>query len=421
MRIFYGNFGVLVRAYTYIRALGAEGLREVSEAAVLNANYVHGRHRATCSTCPTTGRCMHEFVVSATPLKEHGVRALDVAKRLLDYGVHPPTIYFPLIVDEALMIEPTETESREDLDALRRRAARPSSQRRARDPELLRDGAATPCRCGGSTKPKPPATPCVTPALPRHDQRGRARDPAPGPAGSGVSVVQVLPELCGASGGEQMAAGRPACCDDGRRASSRGATPGTPPALSLGKFQELHAARRTAALRCRAPAQRRPRRAARRGLRMVVRRRLSARRLWPPSRRLTHRPLRARHVAFGAALRELGVTLDRARDVPYQRSALCFASALRHDLLSRGEKLIAIAQARHAGYTLVHGSVLERRPPEELVAAAARLCGEPWQGEGLAGAGYLLPEKMLWNAFLRRLETGLRLLAPTGRNAEETT
>ena len=126
-------------------------------------------------------------------------------------------------------------------------------------------------------------------------------------------------------------------------------------------------------------------------------------------------------VAFGAALLEMGVTLDRAREVPYQRSALCFASALRHDLLSRGEKLIAIAQARHAGYTLVHGSVLERRPPEELVAAAARLCGEPWQGEGLAGAGYLLPEKMLWNAFLRRLETGLRLLAPTRRNAEETT
>ena len=85
---------------------------------------------------------MHEFVVSATPLKEHGVRALDVAKRLLDYGVHPPTIYFPLIVDEALMIEPTETESREDLDASSRRCA-PSAGEAESDPETLREAPLT--------------------------------------------------------------------------------------------------------------------------------------------------------------------------------------------------------------------------------------------------------------------------------------
>jgi glycine dehydrogenase subunit 2 len=115
MRTFYGNFGVLVRAYTYILGLGEDGLRRVSEAAVLNANYMLEGIRDLFDV-PVDRRCMHEFVVSATPLKEHGVRALDVAKRLLDHGVHPPTTYFPLIVDEALMIEPTETESLEDLD-----------------------------------------------------------------------------------------------------------------------------------------------------------------------------------------------------------------------------------------------------------------------------------------------------------------
>jgi len=117
VRTFYGNFGVLVRAFTYIRGLGPEGLRRVSEMAVLNANYVMEGIKDLYDV-PFERRCMHEFVASATPLKEHGVRALDVAKRLLDYGVHPPTTYFPLLVDEALMIEPTETESREDLDHL---------------------------------------------------------------------------------------------------------------------------------------------------------------------------------------------------------------------------------------------------------------------------------------------------------------
>ncbi len=136
VRTFYGNFGVLVRAYTYIRELGEEGLRRVSEAAVRNANYVLEGVR-DLFTLPVARRCMHEFVVSATPLKEHGVRAMDVAKRLLDYGVHPPTTYVPLIVDEALMVEPTETESREDLDRVVQ-AFRDIVREAAEDPDALR-------------------------------------------------------------------------------------------------------------------------------------------------------------------------------------------------------------------------------------------------------------------------------------------
>jgi glycine dehydrogenase subunit 2 len=137
VRTFYGNFGVLVRAYAYILSLGEDGLRRVSEAAVLNANYVLEGVRDLFAV-PVERRCMHEFVVSASPLKEHGVRAMDVAKRLLDYGVHPPTTYFPLIVDEALMVEPTETESREDLDRVIE-AFRAIVQEAKTDPEKLRE------------------------------------------------------------------------------------------------------------------------------------------------------------------------------------------------------------------------------------------------------------------------------------------
>jgi glycine dehydrogenase subunit 2 len=117
VRSFYGNFGVLVRAYAYIRALGAEGLREVAEQAVLSANYLRVRLREAFDL-PYDRICMHEFVLSGSRQKrENGVRTLDIAKRLLDHGYHPPTIYFPLLVDEALMIEPTETESLAELDA----------------------------------------------------------------------------------------------------------------------------------------------------------------------------------------------------------------------------------------------------------------------------------------------------------------
>jgi glycine dehydrogenase subunit 2 len=115
VRGYYGPFGVFVRSYAYIRSYGP-GLREMSEAAVLNANYLLARLKDAYEL-PFDRLCMHEFVLSARGLKrEHGVSALDVAKRLMDYDFHPPTVYFPLIVPEALMIEPTETETKETLD-----------------------------------------------------------------------------------------------------------------------------------------------------------------------------------------------------------------------------------------------------------------------------------------------------------------
>ncbi len=117
VRSFFGNVGILVRGYCYIRTLGARGLRQVSENAVLNANYLLSRVRGHYEV-PYGQRCMHEFVASARGLRrERRISALDIGKRLLDYGYHAPTVYFPLIVPEALMIEPTETESKETLDA----------------------------------------------------------------------------------------------------------------------------------------------------------------------------------------------------------------------------------------------------------------------------------------------------------------
>ena len=116
MGAFHGNFGALVRAYSYIRSLGREGVAAISEDAVINANYIQSQLKNDYDL-PYNRMCMHEVVLSAKSLKrEQGVDALDIAKRLIDYGVHPPTMYFPLIVDEALMIEPTETESKETLD-----------------------------------------------------------------------------------------------------------------------------------------------------------------------------------------------------------------------------------------------------------------------------------------------------------------
>lgn len=112
---FYGNFLVILKAYVYIRMLGPDGLRDVSENAVLNANYLLTKLKNHFDVSYDRN-CMHEFVLSAQRFKKKGVRALDIAKRLLDYGIHPPTMYFPLIVDEALMIEPTETETKETLD-----------------------------------------------------------------------------------------------------------------------------------------------------------------------------------------------------------------------------------------------------------------------------------------------------------------
>jgi len=117
VRSFYGNIGVLLRAYAYIRTHGPEGLRRVSQRAVLNANYLLSQVRNIIPV-PHGTRCMHEFVASALKTKtSRGISAMDIAKRLLDYGFHAPTVYFPLVVREALMIEPTETESKATLDA----------------------------------------------------------------------------------------------------------------------------------------------------------------------------------------------------------------------------------------------------------------------------------------------------------------
>lgn len=113
---FYGNFGVNVRAYTYIRSMGPDGLKAVTEYAVLNANYMM-RRLAPYFDLPYDRHCKHEFVLSGKRQKKLGVRTLDMAKRLLDFGYHPPTIYFPLNVEECMMFEPTETESKETMDA----------------------------------------------------------------------------------------------------------------------------------------------------------------------------------------------------------------------------------------------------------------------------------------------------------------
>jgi glycine dehydrogenase subunit 2 len=113
---YYGNFGINVRAYTYIRTMGPDGLKNVTEFAVLNANYMM-RRLAPYYDLPFDQHCKHEFVLSGKRQKKLGVRTLDIAKRLLDFGYHPPTIYFPLNVEECIMIEPTETESKETLDS----------------------------------------------------------------------------------------------------------------------------------------------------------------------------------------------------------------------------------------------------------------------------------------------------------------
>ena len=137
VRAFTGPFGVFVRSYAFIRSYGP-GLREMSETAVLNANYLLARLRDVYDL-PYERLCMHEFVLSVRSLKkEHGVSALDVAKRLMDYGFHPPTIYFPLVVPEALMIEPTESEAKETLDAFVD-AMRAIAREGADEPALLHE------------------------------------------------------------------------------------------------------------------------------------------------------------------------------------------------------------------------------------------------------------------------------------------
>ena len=132
---FHGNFGILVRALTYILSLGPEGLVNVSRTAILNANWLM-RRLARTFDLPHAEHCMHEFVLSGKPLRKHGVKTLDVAKRLLDFGVHAPTVYFPLIIEEALMIEPTETETLDRLEHFAQ-AMEQIAREAAEQPELL--------------------------------------------------------------------------------------------------------------------------------------------------------------------------------------------------------------------------------------------------------------------------------------------
>lgn len=223
-----------------------------------------------------------------------------------------------------------------------------------------------------------------------------------------MSVVKVLP-FFRAGGGAQMA------LDDGLLNEAETVVARryvwAPPALSLGKFQKVDAVP---------------------GLPFQVVRRPSGGRAvlhgeefeWSfavvfPEGALGSDPRVAADTAapydlvsrsFAAAFEELGVHLDGGRETPYQRSALCFATALRHDLFARGEKVAAIAQARRGGRALVHGSVLERRPPDDLTQVAETLLGEPWLGEGLAGAGFIVDGEMLWRRVVARLDAGVRLL-----------
>jgi glycine dehydrogenase subunit 2 len=143
MHGFHGNVGVLVRAYAYVFLHGSDGLREVAERSVLNANYLA---RAISDLFPLAhpeGRPMHEFVATARPLKEStGIRAMDVAKRMIDLGYHPSTVYFPLVVEEAMMVEPTETESRESLDGFAE-ALRRIYHEAHEAPELLHEAPVT--------------------------------------------------------------------------------------------------------------------------------------------------------------------------------------------------------------------------------------------------------------------------------------
>jgi glycine dehydrogenase subunit 2 len=162
LRGFHGNYGCFVRAYAYICSLGADGLKDASEAAVLNANYLLARLRELGVTqhLPLAygDLCLHEFVLSGGPMKRNlKIKTLDLAKRLLDYGYHPPTVYFPLLVEEALMVEPTETETRETLDGFAEALA-----------EILREAAEDPEIATGA--------PYTTPVR-RLDEVGAAKHP----------------------------------------------------------------------------------------------------------------------------------------------------------------------------------------------------------------------------------------------------
>jgi glycine dehydrogenase subunit 2 len=143
MHGFHGNVGVLVRAYVYVFLHGSDGLREVSDRAVLNANYLAALVRESFPLAFPDAPPMHEFVATASALeRDTGIRAMDIAKRLIDLGFHPSTVYFPLVVDEAMMIEPTETESKETLDAFAAALLLAAEEART-EPDLLHDAPTT--------------------------------------------------------------------------------------------------------------------------------------------------------------------------------------------------------------------------------------------------------------------------------------
>jgi glycine dehydrogenase subunit 2 len=143
MHGFHGNVGILVRAYAYVFLHGRAGLAEVAERSVLNANYLAHLVEGAFPLAFPEGRPMHEFVSTATPLKERtGVRAMDVAKRVIDLGFHPSTVYFPLVVEEAMMVEPTETETKESLEAFAE-ALLQAAREAGSDPDILHDAPVT--------------------------------------------------------------------------------------------------------------------------------------------------------------------------------------------------------------------------------------------------------------------------------------
>lgn len=136
LKAFYGHVGVMVRAHAYIRRMGAEGLRRVAETSILNANYIKERLKGTYDL-PFDEPCMHECVFTDRLQEEHGVTTMDIAKRLIDYGIHPPTVYFPLVVHAAMMVEPTETESIETLDGFIETMGRIAEEARSA-PDIVR-------------------------------------------------------------------------------------------------------------------------------------------------------------------------------------------------------------------------------------------------------------------------------------------
>jgi glycine dehydrogenase subunit 2 len=143
MHGFHGNVGILVRAFAYVSLHGRDGLKEVAECAVLNANYLAELVKEAFPLAYPQGRPMHEFVSTAAPLRDRtGIRAMDVAKRVIDLGFHPSTVYFPLVVEEALMIEPTETETKEALDAFARALLQAAGEAET-EPETLHEAPVT--------------------------------------------------------------------------------------------------------------------------------------------------------------------------------------------------------------------------------------------------------------------------------------